>query len=159
MVTEQAEPRANRVDSTAQATDALTDWGPPLAIATAVVFFISSLFPLVAGLARDTSTFPRWWGILDVGIAFILAALAIALIALAQRHVARKAHDATYRAYRILIHGLMVLMIVFLLFGDRIVWTNCLPGFAWRTWLLLYAMPAWFTAFRATDGLSDLPWD
>jgi len=35
-------------------------------------------------------------------------------------------------------------------FGDRRVWINCLSGFAWRAWLLLYCLPAWFTALRIT---------
>jgi hypothetical protein len=157
MATEQAQQRANPLDRTSRSTQALANWGRSLAIATAVVFFISSLFPLVAGLARDTASFPRWWGILDLGIAFMLAGLAIAVIALAQRHVTRQAEDASYRFHRILMHGLFALIVVFLLFGDRIVWTNCLPGFAWRTWLLLYAMPAWFTAFQATAKLGDSP--
>jgi hypothetical protein len=45
-------------------------------------------------------------------------------------------------------------MVVFVLVGDRVVWVNCLTGFAWRAWLLSYSLPAWFTAFRAAPGLS-----
>ena len=48
-------------------------WSYPFAIATAIVFLLSSLFPVVAGLSKDTASFPAWWGMLDVGIAFILA--------------------------------------------------------------------------------------
>jgi hypothetical protein len=54
-----------------------------------------------------------------------------------------------------LIHGIFAMLVVFFLFGDRIVWTNCLTGFAWRAWLLLYGLPAWFSVFTATSRLSE----
>ena len=78
--------------------------------------------------------------------------LALVVMALAQGHVDKNAEDASYRAYRILTHSIFAMIVVFFLFGDRIVWINCLTGFAWRSWLLLYCLPAWFTAFRATAG-------
>ena len=131
------------------ASEALAIWGRPLAVATAVVFFISSAFPVAAGLSKNTASFPGWWGMLDDGIAFILALLAIVVLALAQGQVTRQAEDASYRAYRVLLHGIFAMLVVFFLFGDRIVWVNCLTGFAWRAWLLLYSLPAWLTAFRA----------
>lgn len=122
-------------------------WGRSLAIITAVMFVISSVFPVAAGLVR-TENLPRWWGILDVIVAFFLAFLAIAVSGLAQGKVDQEAVDTTYRAYRILIHGLIASLVVFFLLGDRIKWTNCLIGFAWRAWLLLYTLPAWFTMIR-----------
>jgi hypothetical protein len=54
----------------------------------------------------------------------------------------------TYRAYRILIHGIFVMLVVFFLAGKRITWINCLTGFGWRAWLLLYALPSWFTVVK-----------
>ena len=42
------------------------------------------------------------------------------------------------------------MVVVFFLFGDRIIWINCLTGFAWRAWLLLYTLPAWVTALRTS---------
>jgi hypothetical protein len=84
--------------------------------------------------------------------AFLLAALAIVIVALTEGKVGRQARDASYRAYRVLSHGILVLIVVFFLFGDRIVWLNCLPGFAWRAWLLVYSLPAWFTALRRTPA-------
>lgn len=51
----------------------------------------------------------------------------------------------SYRAYRILIHGIFAMLVAFFLFGSRVVWSNCLTGLAWRAWLLLYALPAWVT--------------
>lgn len=119
--------------------------GRHLSIAAAAVFVISSVFPLVAGLLKHTERFPWWWGVLDVSIAFILAVLALAVMALAQGRLTSHTEALSYRAYRVLIHGIFAALVVFFLFGDRIVWANCLTGFAWRTWLFLYSLPAWIT--------------
>ena len=135
----------------------LTRWGRPLAIATAIVFCISSVFPIVAGFVTDRENWPKWWGLLDVTVAFILAMFAVAVIALAQGKVNEQAEDASYRAYRFLIHGILILAVIFFLVGDRIVWSNCLTGFGWRAWLLLYSLPAWFTALRGTARLGWAP--
>lgn len=132
-------------------------WGHPLAIVAVVLFFISSAFPVVAGLSKNTASFPKWWGMLDVGLAFVLAILAFAIMALVGNKVDKRAEDATYRVYRLLIHGIFAMLVAFFLLGDRITWINCLTGFAWRAWLLLYSLPAWFTALRATAALSVSP--
>jgi hypothetical protein len=124
--------------------------GRPLAITAAVVFVISSVFPAVAGFVKDTEGWPKWWGVLDVSIAFVLAILAFAVLALGQNNVTKQAEDASYRAYRVLIHAIIAMLAGFALFGDQIVWSNCVTGFAWRFWLLLYGLPAWFSAFEAT---------
>jgi len=63
--------------------------------------------------------------------------------------ISKQADDATYRAYRILIHGIFIILAVFFLAGERITWINCLTGFGWRAWLLLYALPSWFTIVKA----------
>jgi hypothetical protein len=148
MATEQTNPRT-RPSPSPLTSKALAIWGRPLAVATAVVLFISSAFPLAAGFSKNIASFPGWWGMLDVGIAFTLALLAIVVIALAQGQVTRQAEDASYRAYRVLLHGILAMLVLFFLFGDRIVWVDCLTGFAWRAWLLLYSLPAWLTASRA----------
>jgi uncharacterized protein YhhL (DUF1145 family) len=131
----------------------IPDWGRRLAIVTAAVFFVSLVFPVAAGLSHNTATFPKWWGALDVSVALVLAALALVILGFSQGKVSKQAEDVTYRAYRILIHGVFAMLVAFFLFGSRIVWSNCLTGLAWRTWLLLYALPAWFTAMMITgDG-------
>jgi hypothetical protein len=135
----------------------LARWGRPLAITTAIVFCISSVFPVVAGFVTNRETWPRWWGVLDVAFAFVLAMLALAAIGLGQGRVNKLAEDASYRVYRVLIHGILVVLVVFFLFGDRIVWSNCLTGFAWRSWLLLYGLPAWLTVLVANAGPGDSP--
>jgi hypothetical protein len=128
-------------------------WGRRLAVVTAIVFCISSVFPAVAAFVTDREAWPRWWGMLDVSIAFLLAILTLAVMALGQGKVSGRDQEASYRAYRILIHGIIVLLVVFFLAGDRIVWSNCLTGFAWRAWLFLYSLPAWFALLRGR-----LPW-
>lgn len=125
-------------------------WTRRLAVASAIVFFISSGFPVVAGLAKDTASFPKWWGVLDVAIAFVLAILAIVMGAFVGRDIPKQIEDASYRAYRVLTHGILAMLVLFFLLGDRITWINCLTGFAWRAWLLLYSLPAWLTAMKAT---------
>jgi hypothetical protein len=87
---------------------------------------------------------------IDVGLAFLLAILAFGVMVAAQGKVDKQAADASYRAYRILNHGILVMLILFFVLGQRIVWINCLTGFAWRAWLLAYVLPAWFNALRNT---------
>jgi hypothetical protein len=123
-----------------------------LAIVAAVAFFVSSVFPVVAGLSHNTASFPKWWGNLDVSLAFVLALLALAILGVTQGKVNKQAECVSYRAYRILTHGIFLMLVVFFLAGDRIVWNNCLTGLAWRAWLLLYTLPAWVTAAMPHEG-------
>lgn len=118
------------------------------------MFLVSSAFPVAAGLSHDTASFPKWWGVLDVALAFVLAVMAIAVSAVAQGRIDQAAADVSYRVYRVLIHGLLAMLILFFMFGDRIVWINCLTGFTWRAWLLLYTLPAWLVAARFRPGVS-----
>lgn len=140
---------------TPQSTRPPRPWARPLAIATAVLFVISSAFPAVAGLSKNTADFPKWWGRLDVGLAFVLAILAFSIMGVTEGKVDQQARDSTYRAYRILLHGIFLLLVVFFLAGDRIIWINCLTGFAWRAWLLAYCLPAWFTALAGGRSFSS----
>jgi hypothetical protein len=126
-----------------------------VAIAAAIVFCISSAFPAVAGLSNNTDSFPYWWGPLDVGIALFLAALAFAVLVLAQGRVTRQADEVSYRVYRFLIHGILLMCVVFIYFGDLIIWRNCITGFAWRTWLLLYCLPAWLEVAGTAASLNS----
>jgi hypothetical protein len=124
----------------------------PFAIATAVAFLISCAFPVVAAFVKDPQAWPKWWGALDVGLAFILAVLVLVIHALARDRIDRQARELSYRAFRILIHGIFLMLLVFFLAGDRIIWSQCLTGFAWRAWLLLYALPFWFALFQSPVG-------
>lgn len=118
-----------------------------LSFTTAVLFVVSAVFPVAAGLAHDTSSFPRWWGTLDVTLAFLLVLFVFAFAVAARNSVTEPVEHATYRIYRILHHGILAMCAVFFLAGDRIVWAQCLTGFAWRAWLLLYCLPCWVAAF------------
>jgi hypothetical protein len=129
--------------------------GRPLAAATAIVFGISSIFPVVAGSLRNTEAFPRLWGILDVAIAFVLVTLALIITALFDGAVNEEIRQASYRVYRVLINAILVILVVFFLAGDRIVWTVVLPGLAWRAWLLFYGFPPWLAAFRSNPGVAS----
>src|SRR5215510_2169658 len=100
----------------------VTRWGRMLAQVTAVVFLISSAFPVVASLSKNTAAFPKWWGVLDVVLAFILAILAFVIYGLAHDKVNAQTVATTYRAYRMLIHGIFVLILIFFTLGDRITW-------------------------------------
>jgi hypothetical protein len=125
-----------------------TSVGRALATVTAIVFCVSSIFPAVAAFVHDRESWPPWWSVLDVAVAFCLGLLALAVLAAAQGRVTDLPREATYRAYRVLIHGIFAAMVAFVLAGDRIVWGNCLTGFAWRAWLLNYCLPARYTLLR-----------
>lgn len=125
----------------------------PAAVTAAILFLLSWVFPIGAGLAKDTSAFPKWWGPTDVGLAFLVALSAFAIQVLVRGNVDRQAEEITYRAYRALTHGIIgVGVLVMLGGGDRIAWANCVTGFLWRTWLGLYILPWWLTALRSRDA-------
>lgn len=141
-------------------TDPMTDAHSPkptsargreLAVTTAIAFAVSLVFPTAAGIVQDIGELPRWWPIADVVFAFILAALAITVAARFEKRKTPEIERTTYHVYRIVINLILVLLVIFLIGGDRIRWTIFLPGIAWRGWLFLYAYPAWLTAVRSTS--------
>lgn len=125
-----------------------------LAVTTGIVFFISLAFPIGAGLSRDPALLPRVWGVLDVTIAFILAALAILIAWRFDKTIDEEIRRSAYNAYRSLINVVLVVLVIFLVGGDRIRWTTFLPGIAWRGWLLFYALPPWLAAFRGKPAVA-----
>src|SRR5438034_10189822 len=62
-------------DAAVLGTQPVPRWSRPLAVATAAIFCVSTVFPVVAGLSKNTGAFPKWWGIADVVLAFVLAAM------------------------------------------------------------------------------------
>lgn len=118
-----------------------TVWLRPFAFAAAILFLLSWVFPLGAGLAKDTTAFPKWWGTVDVGMAFVLAILTFGIQMLARGKVDKCVEAATYRIYRTFTHGIIAVAVLVMLAGDRITWVNCATGFLWRTWLALYILP------------------
>jgi hypothetical protein len=135
-------------DSNRTGGEASTHWDRPLAVAAASVFGGSLVFPAIAAFVIDTCSWPKWWGVMDVTIAFFLGCLALTIASFATRKVNSRDEAASYRAYRILIHAILATSAMFALLGDWIVWNNCLNGLAWRFWLLLYCLPPWLALFR-----------
>jgi hypothetical protein len=122
-------------------------WGRPLVIVGAVLFGISVAFPLAAGLVA-TDRPPTWIGVLDVVFALAWAMTMMVIGSLVQGRINDDAKHTSYRLYRGLAHLLLVLLVTFFLFGDRINWTVLLLGLAWRLWLLVYTLPAALTLWR-----------
>jgi len=125
-----------------------------IALATAGLFFISLAFPAVAAFVKNAKAWPKWWGVLDVTLAFVLVVLVFVVLTTPRDHVNKEVEQSTYKVYRVLIWGIFLFMAVFVVAGDRIIWTQCLTGFAWRYWLLLYALPWWIAASRITSEKS-----
>lgn len=123
--------------------------GRLIAIITAIVFVVSLIFPISAGVVDDPKSIPPWWGMLDVVVAAVLCGLAIYLAFKFDRRVTTEIRMTSYSAYRVMINVMLLLLVIFLLIGERVTWTYFLPGIAWRTWLAFYAFPAWLTAFRS----------
>ena len=128
-------------------------WDRPLAVTSALIFLLSLVFPVGVALTKDTSVLPKWWGTLDVILAAILAALAIAVVVLARGKVTREVEDVSYRVYRQLIHVIFGLLLAFQLFPDRIVLVQSLPVHGWRAWLLLYALPKWLALWGGAEPM------
>jgi|SRR5215472_11829262 len=121
------------------------------ALTAAILFVLSWIFPVGAGLVRNPTGLPQWWGTVDVALAFVVAVAALGVLALAHGNVDQQAEQATYRIYRRLMHALLAVGVLVMARGDRINWANCATGFLWRTWLFLYILPWWLGAARHTE--------
>jgi hypothetical protein len=104
-------------------------------------------FPLVASIF-SSEAFPKWLGYLDVVIAFALVIMTILIDVIARGKIESHVIQASYRLYRLLVGLPLALLIVFFIFGDHIDWSILLPGLAWRSWLLLYILPAGLTVWQ-----------
>jgi hypothetical protein len=121
------------------------------ALAAAILFVLSWIFPVGAGLVRNPTSLPHWWGKVDVALAFVVAVAALGIQGLAHGNVDKQAEQTAYRIYRSLMHAILVVAVMVMLAGDRITWVNCATGFLWRTWLLLYILPWWLAAARRAE--------
>jgi hypothetical protein len=137
-------------DPTLPTTEARSVWRCRIVVGAAVVFVVSLLFAVTAGLSRDTASFPGWWAPLAVGVAFLLGALLLAFFGLTDGRMSQRAEDASYKAYRILIRAIIGLRVVFFVWADRVVWPSCLTGLVWRYWLLPHG--------RSRGSLRSKPW-
>ena len=82
-------------------------------------------------------------------LAFAAVALAIRVVALAEERVGERAVRGSYRGLASVPLGLLVL---FLVFGDRIRWDVLLPSLAGRGWLLMYSLPAAIAASPSDEA-------
>jgi len=124
-----------------------------VALTAAILFLLSWAFPIGAGLVRNPTSLPHWWGAVDVALAFVVAVAAFAIQLLGHGNVDKHAEQTSYRIYRSSLHVLLVVGVLVILAGDQIKWVNCATGFLWRTWLFLYILPWWLAAAgRRTSG-------
>jgi hypothetical protein len=110
-------------------------------------------FPIVASVVKAESV-PAWVGWLDVGLASGVVMVAFSVDALTRGRVDSQIGPVGYGLHRLASHLLIVLLVVFFVFGDRIRWNVLLPGLAWRMWLLLYILPAGLTAWKNVPARS-----
>ena len=121
------------------------------AVTEAILFVLSWVFPVGAGLVSDPTSLPQGWGTVDVALAFVVAVGAFGIQVLGRRNVDLQTERTTYRIYRRSLHALLVVGVLVMLAGGRINWANCSTGFLWRTWLLLYILPWWLAAARGPE--------
>ena len=84
-----------------------------------------------------------------MGVAFLLVLAAFGVQTQAYSRLDRKAQDTSYRVYRVVIHGLLLVALMVILAGDQVTWMNCATGFLWRAWLGVYILPWWLVALRS----------
>ena len=152
MATGQANQPANPNPS-ALTTEPRAVWGRPLAVAAAIVFFISLAFPVVAGSEKhrvlpQVVGHARCWLSLcpcDPGVRNYRAHSGNRGPASRGRQLPNLSGYEQWNTRA---------SVVVMLFGDRIIWLNCVTGFMWRTWLLVYCLPWWFTALRSSVSKS-----
>jgi len=70
-------------------------WIRLIAFGALILFLLSWVFPIGAGLAKDTTVFPRWWGAADVALAFVLAIAALGIPVLVGGRVNSGVEEAT----------------------------------------------------------------
>ncbi len=107
--------------------------------AFALQFGISLLIVLLASLGLMGDPPPVWTGIIDVGLVFTLLWTTRSLNGL----VSRSARDAAFKPAYVVAAAITCGLIVAFWFGRSVIDLNVLlPGLAWRTGVLLWALPA-----------------
>jgi hypothetical protein len=108
-----------------------------LVAAGAVQLAVSVTLLLVASTAP--ARLPKWGGPFDVGVAFSL----VVTLALLERATASRVGLPVLRAGHRVVSTLPALVFLALwMFSDRLIWNTLLPGLAWRSFVVLTAIPA-----------------
>lgn len=111
-----------------------------------VLFAISTAFPILAGLQREPAPAPL--GLLDVGIAALVALLGFTIEALSRPAVTDAHRAMAWRVLRSVAGALLLLLVVYFVQPGLFRWDVLLVGLAWRTWLLVWVLPAVIAAVR-----------
>ena len=119
-----------------------------LAVTGLVLFAISTIFPIVAGIVT-IDLLPKWVGPLDGILAFTLVAFMIFIQAWTPGKFSPEVREFSFRIYRVLANILIVLLLAFFIFGNQVIWEVLLPGLAWRTWVLVYFLPHVLTLWKS----------
>ena len=114
------------------------------------LFALSSAFPVVASLLAPRAV-TRWVGMLDVAIAFLVLVTGIRVMSAAAAPTPDEGRRAVV-LYQAIASVPLVLLVVFLLAGDHVLWDVLLPGLAWRGWLLMYSLPAALALLRQSSS-------
>ena len=123
--------------------------GATVTRAYVTLFVVSTAFPVTASLLPAT-TVSRTIGLLDVGVALVLVAAGIYVVS-----AKTPTPENDWRAiacYKVIGSVPLVLLVVFFIAGSRVRWEVLLPGLAWRTWLLMYSLPAMLAMARLKPG-------
>jgi len=122
-----------------------------IALTAVILFVLSWIFPVGAGLVRNPASLPQWWGTFDVALAFVVGVGALVIPGLGHRNLDEQVERTTYLIYRRSLHALLLVGVLVMVVGDRIKWANCATGFLWRAWLFLYILPWWLAAVGRTE--------
>jgi hypothetical protein len=98
---------------------------------------------LIASTSRDK--LPGWGGAVDGLLAFTLVTTAALIQRLGAKAVGR---TALQRAHEIASVVPAMIFVALWLFRDRLTWNILLPGLAWRTFFVLYVLPASLATWR-----------
>jgi hypothetical protein len=130
--------------------------GRLLVLCGACLFVVSTIFPIAASLLREEQV-GRPMGLADVAIA---AALLVWAGLLSRRRPRRDSPGLAGTAatfHQGLWNLPLVLLVVFLVAGDRVRWNILLPGLAWRVWLLANVFPIALAVWRAGEPSDQNP--
>jgi hypothetical protein len=146
---DQQEELAGTTESTAK-PDRLSRRGRLLVLLGMGQFMVSITLLLIASTSREK--LPRWVGFLDV----LLVLTIVVTVELIRRAATDKIEDRVLKiSYQIATSLPAALLLALWLVADRVIWNTLLPGLAWRTFLLLYALPLGLTAWKANESTPE----